>query len=265
MPFNTQVFLKPIMSSREARSKKTKKGGLTAVKVVILALTFIPVALIVMTLTQSHHLFDPHAVEPHAVEPAAGTLATAAPVAAAPAAAAAEPLRIQNARPLPVEPRAEERLLAAVEPPAPKPPHHGSALEDAADVAWWRARSGQQPVVAGDPAAAAAETIRANPTLDRSAPPPPPLEGDRSRGNSGGIEPSAVEAAGAGWEAKRRFIGSEPVSGSWMRDCPAVPPPGYPQAYPIMDIVNNWSPDRPTPVPPTHYHALCRFDYKVPS
>ena len=63
------------------------------------------------------------------------------------------------------------------------------------------------------------------------------------------------------WEKKRKFIGSEPINGNWLLDCPSTPPSGYPQAWPIMDIVNNWSPDNPT-IPPTHYHGLCRFDYR---
>jgi hypothetical protein len=64
------------------------------------------------------------------------------------------------------------------------------------------------------------------------------------------------------WEAKRAIIGSEPMSGDWLLNCPAVPPPGYPQAYPIMDLIENWNPDKPTPVPQKHFHALCRFDYR---
>ncbi len=30
-----------------------------------------------------------------------------------------------------------------------------------------------------------------------------------------------------------------------------------------MDLVANWGPDQPLPVPAKHYHALCRFDYRV--
>jgi hypothetical protein len=63
------------------------------------------------------------------------------------------------------------------------------------------------------------------------------------------------------WEKKRKFIGSEPINGNWLLDCPPTPPSGYPQAWPIMDIVNNWSPDNPA-IPPKHYHGLCRFDYR---
>jgi len=64
------------------------------------------------------------------------------------------------------------------------------------------------------------------------------------------------------WEKKRAIIGSEPMSGDWLLNCPAVPPPGYPTAYPIMDLIHNWGPDKPIPVPPKHYNGLCRFDYR---
>lgn len=57
-------------------------------------------------------------------------------------------------------------------------------------------------------------------------------------------------------------IGSSPVDGTWRLDCPAVPPHGYPAAYPVMDLINNWSPDLPTPIPEQHYTSYCRFDYK---
>mmetsp|Transcript_54081 Transcript_54081/g.123240 ORF Transcript_54081/g.123240 Transcript_54081/m.123240 type:complete len:492 (+) Transcript_54081:150-1625(+) len=82
-------------------------------------------------------------------------------------------------------------------------------------------------------------------------------------GNATGHDdaPSSAESRAAAFEEKRAFIGSEPMSGNWLLDCPPKPWPGYPEAYPIMDIVNNWGPDRPTPIPEKHYHALCRFDY----
>jgi len=60
----------------------------------------------------------------------------------------------------------------------------------------------------------------------------------------------------------RKAIGSEPIDGNWMLDCPSLPSPNYPKAYPIMDIINNWGPDRPKPVPLKHYLSLCRFDYE---
>jgi len=63
------------------------------------------------------------------------------------------------------------------------------------------------------------------------------------------------------WERKRKMIGSDVMSGQWLNDCPAMPPPGYPEQYPIMDIVGNWNPDDAT-LPERHYHALCRFDYQ---
>jgi hypothetical protein len=52
------------------------------------------------------------------------------------------------------------------------------------------------------------------------------------------------ESAADHWEKKRQFIGSEPTTGDWRLDCPPMPPPGYPQAWPIMDLINNWSPDQ---------------------
>mmetsp|Transcript_25402 Transcript_25402/g.30112 ORF Transcript_25402/g.30112 Transcript_25402/m.30112 type:complete len:452 (-) Transcript_25402:102-1457(-) len=66
----------------------------------------------------------------------------------------------------------------------------------------------------------------------------------------------------AHFEKVRRNVGSEPMDGDWLLNCPDLPPPNYPKAYPAMDVINNWGPDRPNPVPPKHYHALCRFDYK---
>ena len=68
----------------------------------------------------------------------------------------------------------------------------------------------------------------------------------------------------ARWEAKRTFINSEPMSGDWMMNCPDKPPKDYPIEYPIMDIIENWSPDKPLPTPARHYHSLCRFDYEKP-
>jgi hypothetical protein len=63
------------------------------------------------------------------------------------------------------------------------------------------------------------------------------------------------------WEKKHQFIGSEPTTGDWLLDCPPIPPPGYPRAWPIMDLINNWSPDNPS-IPATHHHGLCRLDYR---
>ena len=89
---------------------------------------------------------------------------------------------------------------------------------------------------------------------------------DQTRKSAGSIPgASATRSPTEGsehWQAKRKFIGSEPVDGDWLLNCPIVPPAGYPRAYPIMDIVTNWSPDRSTPLPQKHYHALCRFDYR---
>lgn len=73
-------------------------------------------------------------------------------------------------------------------------------------------------------------------------------------------------SAHSNFAAKRAFIASEPVDGDWLLDCPFEPPRGYPKAYPIMDLINNWPPDHPEP-PPRHYHSLCRlvFFFFVPS
>lgn len=46
-----------------------------------------------------------------------------------------------------------------------------------------------------------------------------------------------------------------------MINCPQFPPPGYPTAYSMIDITNNWNTDN-TDIPPTHYDSLCHFDYQ---
>lgn len=44
-------------------------------------------------------------------------------------------------------------------------------------------------------------------------------------------------------------------------DCPAIPAEGYPKAYPIMNLLNNWNADS-TEIPEFHFDALCHFDYQ---
>jgi len=47
-----------------------------------------------------------------------------------------------------------------------------------------------------------------------------------------------------------------------MVECPDTPPVGYPMAYSMLDIVDNWNPDN-TDIPAMHYDSLCHFDYKT--
>lgn len=42
--------------------------------------------------------------------------------------------------------------------------------------------------------------------------------------------------------------------------CPMKPTPAYPNAYSMIDILNNWNTDN-TEIPPQHYDSLCHFDY----
>ena len=44
--------------------------------------------------------------------------------------------------------------------------------------------------------------------------------------------------------------------------CPDFPPPGYPEAYKMLDIVDNWNPDD-TNIPEYHYDSLCHFDART--
>uniref|UniRef100_A0A6U5H2S0 JmjC domain-containing protein n=1 Tax=Grammatophora oceanica TaxID=210454 RepID=A0A6U5H2S0_9STRA len=46
-----------------------------------------------------------------------------------------------------------------------------------------------------------------------------------------------------------------------IHDCPPQPPEGYPYAFPILDVLNNWPPDDPIPRPDIH-QSLCVFDYR---
>jgi hypothetical protein len=162
----------------------------------------------------------------------------------------------------------------------PPPPPAGAAERllraPVAAIPGTAAAGGQSPPnvaapQAADPAAAAAADTHEVKTWNPlgslggavSAKDPPKHPGD-AFGRAAGAFYDASLNASARWEAKREFIASEPVSGDWLQDCPATPPAGYPQEYPIMDIIQNWSPDKPLPVPPRHYHALCRFDYEKP-
>eukprot|EP01038_Epipyxis_sp_PR26KG_P007811 gene7811-10609_t len=43
--------------------------------------------------------------------------------------------------------------------------------------------------------------------------------------------------------------------------CPMIPEPGYPKAFSMLDMVNNWNTDN-TEIPPVHYDALCHFNYR---
>lgn len=44
--------------------------------------------------------------------------------------------------------------------------------------------------------------------------------------------------------------------------CPDFPEKDYPKEYPIMDLLNNWNPDK-TDIPPMHYDSICHFDYQT--
>ena len=44
-------------------------------------------------------------------------------------------------------------------------------------------------------------------------------------------------------------------------NCPDQPPPGYPYAWNLMEILKAWPPDDPTPRPQV-YQGLCVFDYQ---
>ena len=47
-------------------------------------------------------------------------------------------------------------------------------------------------------------------------------------------------------------------------NCPEFPPENYPQAWSILDIVDNWNPDDPTPaLKPKIYQGICIFNYKT--
>ena len=43
--------------------------------------------------------------------------------------------------------------------------------------------------------------------------------------------------------------------------CPDEPAPGYPRAYSMVDMTNNWNTDN-TEIPARHYDSLCHFDYQ---
>jgi len=44
-------------------------------------------------------------------------------------------------------------------------------------------------------------------------------------------------------------------------NCPEQPPPGYPQAWNILDVLQNWNPDN-TDIPQRIYQGLCVFDFE---
>ena len=45
-------------------------------------------------------------------------------------------------------------------------------------------------------------------------------------------------------------------------NCPETPPKGYPYAWKILDVLNHWPPDDPTPRPDV-YQGLCVFDFRT--
>jgi len=80
------------------------------------------------------------------------------------------------------------------------------------------------------------------------------LTGDFLGRSSGATDRWSNESSLEHWEKKRKFIASEPTTGNWLLDCPDEPPPGYPQAWPIMDIIHNWSPDETEVRGADHFH-----------
>jgi hypothetical protein len=46
-------------------------------------------------------------------------------------------------------------------------------------------------------------------------------------------------------------------------DCPATPPPGYPFAWNLMEMLDHWPVDDTTPKRPTIHQGLCVFDYRT--
>ena len=47
-----------------------------------------------------------------------------------------------------------------------------------------------------------------------------------------------------------------------VTNCPLYPPDGYPYAWPVTDIVQNWPPDDTAPRPKIH-QGICVFDYET--
>ena len=47
-----------------------------------------------------------------------------------------------------------------------------------------------------------------------------------------------------------------------VTNCPLYPPEGYPYAWPVIDIVQNWPPDDTAPRPKI-YQGICVFDYET--
>jgi hypothetical protein len=43
-------------------------------------------------------------------------------------------------------------------------------------------------------------------------------------------------------------------------NCPAIPEPGYPKHFSMLDLLKNWNSDN-TEIPPYHYDSLCHFNY----
>lgn len=47
-----------------------------------------------------------------------------------------------------------------------------------------------------------------------------------------------------------------------VNNCPEYPPHNYPMQYPVLEVLNNWSPDDPTPHKEI-YQGICVFDYRT--
>ena len=73
-----------------------------------------------------------------------------------------------------------------------------------------------------------------------------------------------------GAEADDQFFAWDPFASTHSSQpferikCPDYPPKGYPNTYPIMDLIENWNPDD-TNIPARHYDSLCHFDMSLES
>eukprot|EP00559_Dactyliosolen_fragilissimus_P006737 CAMPEP_0184870590 /NCGR_PEP_ID=MMETSP0580-20130426/38036_1 /TAXON_ID=1118495 /ORGANISM="Dactyliosolen fragilissimus" /LENGTH=463 /DNA_ID=CAMNT_0027372745 /DNA_START=350 /DNA_END=1741 /DNA_ORIENTATION=+ len=60
---------------------------------------------------------------------------------------------------------------------------------------------------------------------------------------------------------QRDYISKAPEEVSYdINDCPEIPPDGYPYAWNVLRVLDNWPPDDPAPRPSV-FQGICRFDY----
>ena len=63
---------------------------------------------------------------------------------------------------------------------------------------------------------------------------------------------------------QKKFSASE--LGYDVYNCPPTPPPDYPKAWPVDELLTNWNPNDVTTLPPHNrnvYHSLCIFDHET--